>query len=129
MYPPNANGDVAPEASFTKGMYGPVTMAFDPSGDLWVANENTSDLFELTKAQLAMHNPVPNVTIFAASPGALANPFGMAFDAVGQPLGGRVTIRAGSTSTQRANWPGRARRRPTPPFRQSSPSTSDRRRL
>jgi streptogramin lyase len=82
VYPPNANGDVAPQASFTKGMYGPVTMAFDPSGDLWVANENTSDLFELTKAQLAMPNPVPAVTIFAGS-GALANTFGMAFDQSG----------------------------------------------
>ena len=30
VYPPNANGDVAPEASFTNGMYGPTTMAFDP---------------------------------------------------------------------------------------------------
>jgi secreted PhoX family phosphatase len=82
VYPPNANGDVAPEASFTNGMYGPTTMAFDPSGDLWVGNENTSDLFELTKAQLTMPNPVPNVTIFAGS-GALANPFGMAFDQSG----------------------------------------------
>jgi sugar lactone lactonase YvrE len=79
VYRPNANGDVAPEASFTNGMYGPTTMVFDQSGDLWVANENTSDLFELTKAQLAMPNPVPAVTIFAES-GALANPFGMAFD-------------------------------------------------
>ena len=35
--------------------------------------------FEFTKAQLATPNPVPAVTIFAES-GALANPFGMAFD-------------------------------------------------
>jgi hypothetical protein len=79
VYPPNANGDVAPEASFTQSMYGPTTMAFDPAGDLWVANENTSTLVELTRAQLATPNPVPRVTISAAS-GALANPFGMAFD-------------------------------------------------
>ncbi len=82
MYSPNANGDVAPQASFTNAMYGPTTMAFDPSGDLWVANENTSDLFEITRAQLATRDPVPNVTIFAES-GALANPFGMAFDQSG----------------------------------------------
>ena len=82
VYSPNANGDVAPQASFTNGMYGPTTMAFDPSGDLWVANENTSDLFEITRAQLTTRNPVPNVTIFAES-GALANPFGMAFDQSG----------------------------------------------
>ena len=73
---------MAPEASFTNGMYGPTTMVFDQSGDLWVANENTSDLFEFTKAQLATPNPVPDVTIFAES-GALANPFGMAFDQSG----------------------------------------------
>jgi ligand-binding sensor domain-containing protein len=82
VYQPNADGDVAPETIFTNDMYGPVTMAFDPSGDLWVANENTSDLVELTKAQLAMPNPMPNVTIFAES-GALANTFGMAFDQSG----------------------------------------------
>jgi secreted PhoX family phosphatase len=79
VYRSNANGDVAPEASFTNGMYGPTTMVFDQSGDLWVGNENTSDLFEFTKAQLGTPNPVPAVTIFAES-GALANPFGMAFD-------------------------------------------------
>ena len=82
VYPPNSNGDVPPEASFTNGMYGPTTMVFDSGGDLWVANENTSDLFELTKAQLGTPNPVPAVTIFAES-GALANPFGMAFDSSG----------------------------------------------
>ncbi len=86
VYPPNANGDVAPEASFTHGSYGPTTMVFDSSGDLWVGNENTSDLFELTRAQLTTRNPVPNVTIFAES-GALANPFGMAFDQSGNLYG------------------------------------------
>ena len=82
VYPPDANGDVAPEASWANGSYGPTTMVFDSSGDLWVANENTSDLFELTKAQLGTSGPVPAVTIFAGS-GALANPFGMAFDSSG----------------------------------------------
>ena len=82
VYPPYANGDVGPEASFTNASFGPTTMAFDPSGDLWVANENTSDLFELTKAELGRRNPLPAVTIFAES-GALANPFGMAFDQSG----------------------------------------------
>jgi streptogramin lyase len=79
VYPPYANGDVAPEASFTKSMFGPTTLAFDPAGDLWVANENRSTLVELTRDQLAAPNPVPRVTITSAS-GALANPFGMAFD-------------------------------------------------
>ena len=82
VYPPNSNGDAPPEASFTNGMYGPTTMVFDSGGDLWAANENTSNFFELTKAQLGTPNPVPAVTIFAGS-GALANPFGMAFDSSG----------------------------------------------
>ena len=79
VYAPNAKGDVAPEASFTDSMYGPVTLAFNPFGDLWVANENSSDLVELTRDQLYLPNPVPAVTISAPS-GALENPFGMAFD-------------------------------------------------
>ncbi|HXW80122.1 MAG TPA: hypothetical protein VEJ84_11530, partial [Acidimicrobiales bacterium] len=82
VYAPNSNGDVAPEASFTNGSYGPTTMIFDRSGDLWVGNENTGDLFELTRSQLATPNPVPAVTIFAEA-GAFANPFGMAFDSSG----------------------------------------------
>jgi sugar lactone lactonase YvrE len=82
VYPPHSNGDVTPEASFTEGMYGPTTMAFDPAGNLWVANENTSDIVELTKDGLASPRSTPAVTIFAES-GALANPFGMAFDQSG----------------------------------------------
>ena len=82
VYPPNSNGDVAPVASFTNGMYGPTTMIFDRSGDLWVGNANTSDLFELTRAQLATPDAVPAVTIYAAA-GALASPYGMAFDSSG----------------------------------------------
>lgn len=82
VYPPGAEGDVAPEARFTDGMYGPTTMVFDPSGDLWVGNENTSDLFELTKDELGQPDPGPAVTIYAGA-GALANPFGMVFDQSG----------------------------------------------
>ena len=63
IYPPGANGDVAPQASFTKDMYGPFTVVFDPSGDLWADNVNTSTLVEITRAQLATPNPVPAVTI------------------------------------------------------------------
>ena len=79
IYQGDANGDVAPEANYTNGMYGPVAMAFDRSGDLWVANFNTGTVVELTRAQLAMPNPVPNVTITLPS-GAVAVPTGMAFD-------------------------------------------------
>jgi len=81
VYPPGSNGDVAPEASFTKDMYGPFTVVFDPSGDLWADNVNTSTLVEITRAQLAMPNPVPAVTISSAS--GLTNFYDMAFDAQG----------------------------------------------
>ena len=77
IYPPGSNGDVAPEASFTKDMYGPFTVVFDPSGDLWVDNVNTGTLVEITRAQLAMPNPAPAVTISSA------NFYDMAFDSQG----------------------------------------------
>jgi sugar lactone lactonase YvrE len=82
LYPPDANGDVAPEAGFTNSMFGPTTLAFDPEGDLWVANDNTSTpaLVEFTRAQLRTRNPVPKVTISAAAGVDLGNPFGLAFD-------------------------------------------------
>jgi sugar lactone lactonase YvrE len=95
VYPPHAKGDAAPAARFTQSMYGPNTLAFDPAGDLWVMNYNTSTLVELTRAQLATPDPVPAVTISAAS-GALDNPYSMAFDragnlwVVGNPLASRV---------------------------------------
>jgi ligand-binding sensor domain-containing protein len=68
---------VAPEASFTKGMYGPFTAVFDPSGDLWADSINTSTLVEISRAQLAMPNAAPAVTISAA------NFYDMAFDSEG----------------------------------------------
>jgi streptogramin lyase len=77
VYPPGSNGDVAPEASFTKDMYGPFTVIFDPSGDLWADNVNTSTLVEITRAQLATPNPAPAVTISSA------NFYDMAFDSQG----------------------------------------------
>ncbi len=85
VYPPDANGDVAPEASFTQGMYGPFVVVFDPSGDMWAANvDNTSDstIVEITRAQLGTPNPVPAVTITGVGD-ALEYPYGMAFDSWG----------------------------------------------
>jgi hypothetical protein len=79
VYPPGSNGDVAPLATFTRGMSGPFVVVFDPSGDLWAANVNNGTLIEFTKAQLATPNPWPAVTISSTS-GALADPYGMAFD-------------------------------------------------
>jgi hypothetical protein len=82
VYPPDADGNVAPEASFTNGMNGPFVVVFDPSGDLWAANVNNATLVEFTRAELSMPDPVPAVTISApaSAPHALDNPYGMAFD-------------------------------------------------
>lgn len=82
VYSPYSNGNVAPEASFTNGMYGPFVVIFDPSGDMWAANTDTSTLVELRRDQLGTPNPEPAVTISApaSAPHALDNPYGMAFD-------------------------------------------------
>ena len=82
FYSRNSNGDGAPEARFTNGMAGPVAMAFDPSGDLWVANINIGNVVELTRAQLSMPDPVPAVTITLPS-GPPALPTGLAIDPSG----------------------------------------------
>lgn len=79
VYPPGANGDVAPVARYVHGIHGPSTIGFDPSGDLWAANTVSSNLVEFTKAQLAMPDPSPAVTISSAGQ-ALVNPYSFAFD-------------------------------------------------
>ncbi len=58
-------------------MYGPFTVVFDPTGDLWADNINTGTLVEITKGQMAMADPAPAVTISAA------NLYDMAFDGQG----------------------------------------------
>ena len=83
-YSPNSGGDLAQRASFTRGMNGPVTLALDPTGDLWVANDDNRTLVEYSKsALLKADNPAPAVVISAASRGELINPYGMAFDRSG----------------------------------------------
>ena len=82
VYPPGSNGDVAPEASFTQGMDGPLVVVFDPSGDMWAANvDNTSNstIVKIAAAQLTTPDPVPAITITGAGD-ALEYPYGMAFD-------------------------------------------------
>ena len=89
VYPPDANGDVAPEASFTRGMYGPFVVVFDPSGDMWAANvDNTSDstIVEITRAELGAPNPVPAVTITGVR-GRTRVPLWHGLRQLGQPVG------------------------------------------
>jgi secreted PhoX family phosphatase len=83
-YSPDSGGDLVQGISFTRGMNGPVTLALDPIGDLWVANDNNQTLVEYSKSSLLKaDDPAPAVVISAASPGELSNPYGMAFDRSG----------------------------------------------
>jgi hypothetical protein len=79
VYAANSNGNVAPEVSYTNGMYGPFVVIFDPAGDMWAANTDNNTLVEITRAQLGTPNPAPAVTI-SSTTGALNQPYGMAFD-------------------------------------------------
>jgi hypothetical protein len=117
VYPPDADGDVAPETSFADGMYGSFVVVFEPSGDLWAANVDNGTLVEIARAHLATPDPVPAVTISAAGD-ALEDPYVWLLT-IRATFGSSVTMWAGSTSTPSGSWPGRARRRPSPLFRTS----------
>jgi streptogramin lyase len=56
----------------------PAGLAFDNSGNLWVANFSGSSVVEFTSSQLVTSgSPTPNVIV---SGGSLGGPFGIAFD-------------------------------------------------
>ena len=75
-YPPGATGNARPIVLITAGINGPQAVAFDPSGDLWVANSNNT-VVEYSKAELTKASPSPTVTI--SSP----NPLGPTLDPAG----------------------------------------------
>ena len=58
-------------------------MAFDSSGDLWVANYNSSTLVEYTPDELATGAPTPAITISPDRSGSLDAPDDLAFDPSG----------------------------------------------
>ncbi len=61
----------------------PFAIAFDASGDLWVANGESSTVVEFTSSQLAVGGtPTPAVTLSAAG-NSIYGPAGLAFDASG----------------------------------------------
>ena len=62
---------------------GPVALAFDQSGDLWVAKYDNSTVVEYTMSDLASGAQVPTVIISADASGALNSPLGIAFDRSG----------------------------------------------
>ncbi|HXW79948.1 MAG TPA: hypothetical protein VEJ84_10640, partial [Acidimicrobiales bacterium] len=79
LYRPGASGNAHPEAVITAGIGGPGSLAFDSSGNLWVANI-VGTVTEYDKAELASASPAPTVTLSSA---AFVTPGGLAFDASG----------------------------------------------
>ena len=67
-YRPGATGNTRPELVITAGVDGPNDIAFDSSGDLWVANYSSNTVTEYSKADLAKASPVPTVTISVVAP-------------------------------------------------------------
>lgn len=61
----------------------PAGLAFDPSGDLWVANNLADTLVEYQRRELTARSPTPAVSISAGARGALDGPAGLAFDPSG----------------------------------------------
>jgi secreted PhoX family phosphatase len=61
----------------------PEGLAFDASGDLWVANYNSSTVVEFTPGELVTGAPTPAVTISPDRSGSLDAPDDLAFDSSG----------------------------------------------
>jgi len=78
-----ATGDSAPGALVSRSMDGPDGLAFDSSGDLWVANSTSDTVVEVPRGQLGKPGPVPGIVISSASGRALSSPSGLAFDSSG----------------------------------------------
>jgi len=73
----------------------PSTLAFDRSGDLWVANQpsvGTGSVVEFTPSQQAASGaPVPAVTLGSSGTGAMNAPISLAFDGSGALWVGSLT--------------------------------------
>jgi len=76
-------GNVHPVATLSRGLNGPYGLAFDASGDLWVANNLSNTLVEYQKSDLAKASPTPSVTISSVPGDVLNSPAGIAFDSSG----------------------------------------------
>ena len=82
-YSPGGTGDLRALQTISSKVNAPQGLAFDSSGDLWVANSNTNTLLKYGKGQLAKTSPVPTVTISSSASGSLNGPGGLAFDSSG----------------------------------------------
>ena len=80
-----ASGSPTPAVTLSASagsIVGPIGIAFDAGGDLWVANGNTghNTVVMFAAAQLTVSGaPVPSV-VLSANAGSLASPAGLAFD-------------------------------------------------
>jgi sugar lactone lactonase YvrE len=83
----SASGSPTPKVSITgtgPSLSGSSGLAFDTSGDLWVANRSNSTMVEFTPTQLAASgSPTPATTISSDGSHSLVNPTGATFDAAG----------------------------------------------
>ena len=78
-----SRGDAAPKSTISVGLDVPNSLAFDSSGDLWVANFGDRTVVEYPRQQLSGGPVVPALTISSGPSGSLNSPAGMAFDASG----------------------------------------------
>jgi len=70
-------------SALAASMANPAGIAFDASGNLWVANVSNQTVVAFSPAQLAATgSPVPHV-VLSANAGSLSSPVGVAFDAAG----------------------------------------------
>ncbi|MGD0441009.1 MAG: hypothetical protein ABSB52_10335 [Acidimicrobiales bacterium] len=90
-YRPGSTGNARPELVITAGVDGPNSIAFDRSGNLWVANTNSDAVTEYSRAELAEASPLPTVTISLNSP--VGDAFSPAGDLwVGSTVGSNYTV-------------------------------------
>ena len=83
-YSLGARGNARPKSVLSEQVNGPDGVAFDSSGDLWVASSNGNKLLEFKRAGLAARSPVPAVIISSDAAGDLNGPSGMAFTSSGK---------------------------------------------
>jgi len=80
---PTPNVTISSDGSGPGVLSGPAGLAFDSSGDLWVANDNDSTLVEYTPSQLATSgSPTPAATLLNDN-GSLEDVVEIAFDGAG----------------------------------------------
>ena len=77
------SGNVHPVLTISRGVNVPEGLAFDASGDLWVANSIPNTVVEYKKSELAKVSPAPSVIISSGPDVGLDMPAGLAFDSSG----------------------------------------------